>query len=269
MNLQSDIGKYQELHTVLTNMMSTTKVQTFIPLGSKAFVPGVLKHTNEIKVYIGCDLYVLKTAKGALDVVQRRMDKLQLSINEEKQTLETMRLNMKQTLSTIKTALPSDSHQPQTHIDPAGFLQIEEFEDTESNHQKNQQTPIPTQSPPSAPFTEQEKVELNQLLAKYEALEKDESNQRIPKPTTQKQPHQGQQHIQDGSSTSSVEMSASSNTTQHQSHTPLPSIPPSTQTKTLDVDPPTSSVRPKTVAQPPHNAAFSGLVIEHDDSDDD
>ena len=46
---------------------------TKVPFGNHAFMPGHLKHTNEILVLLGDNWFALRSAKQSVDIVQRRI----------------------------------------------------------------------------------------------------------------------------------------------------------------------------------------------------
>jgi unconventional prefoldin RPB5 interactor 1 len=44
-----------------------------VPFGPKAFFPGQLKHTNEILVLLGDNWFAERSAKQAVEIVDRRL----------------------------------------------------------------------------------------------------------------------------------------------------------------------------------------------------
>ena len=71
------LTKYKEDYEALLSRLSTLpdKVthQVFVPIGTKAFAPGKMKHTNEILVLLGDNWFVERSAKQACEIVQRRI----------------------------------------------------------------------------------------------------------------------------------------------------------------------------------------------------
>lgn len=47
--------------------------QVMVPFGSLAFMPGRLLHTNEILVLLGDNWFAERSAKQAVEIVQRRL----------------------------------------------------------------------------------------------------------------------------------------------------------------------------------------------------
>ncbi|KAI7876691.1 hypothetical protein K492DRAFT_210185 [Lichtheimia hyalospora FSU 10163] len=87
--LETEIDRlktFQQDHNALEKQLKTLPDKTtrsaMIPIGSLAFMPGKFIHTNEITVYLGSNYYVERSAKQALEILERRKqvvkDNLQL-----------------------------------------------------------------------------------------------------------------------------------------------------------------------------------------------
>ncbi|KJE96149.1 hypothetical protein CAOG_06514 [Capsaspora owczarzaki ATCC 30864] len=63
---------YRALRQTLTSLTDKTSHPAMIPLGSLAFMPGRLVHTNEIMVLLGDNWFVERSAKQAAEIVLRR-----------------------------------------------------------------------------------------------------------------------------------------------------------------------------------------------------
>ncbi|XP_070576222.1 unconventional prefoldin RPB5 interactor-like isoform X2 [Ptychodera flava] len=63
-----------------------------VPMGSLAFMPGKLIHTNEIMVLLGDDWFVIQSAKQACEIIERRRKNVNenlLRLHEQKKLLES------------------------------------------------------------------------------------------------------------------------------------------------------------------------------------
>ncbi|KAI8985309.1 hypothetical protein BDB01DRAFT_896422 [Pilobolus umbonatus] len=83
---------YEALEQQLTSLPDTTSKQAMIPIGKVAFMPGKLIHTNEILVLLGDKYYAERSAKQALDIIQRRkqfVDSQLKAVDDEIKSMKT------------------------------------------------------------------------------------------------------------------------------------------------------------------------------------
>jgi unconventional prefoldin RPB5 interactor 1 len=85
---------YKALKERLSTITDRTTHEVMVPIGgsSLAFMPGFIKHTNEILVLLGDNYFVERSAKQAIDIVNRRIAKCQQMIddlNREKSQIES------------------------------------------------------------------------------------------------------------------------------------------------------------------------------------
>ncbi|RCI06426.1 uri1, prefoldin-like chaperone, partial [Rhizopus stolonifer] len=65
---------YDALEVQLKSLPDTTTKTAMIPIGKLAFMPGKIIHTNEILVLLGDQYYAERSAKQAVDILQRRRE---------------------------------------------------------------------------------------------------------------------------------------------------------------------------------------------------
>jgi unconventional prefoldin RPB5 interactor 1 len=88
------LNDYKALKERLSTITDRTTHEVMVPIGgsSLAFMPGFIKHTNEILVLLGDNYFVERSAKQAIDIVNRRITKCQQMIddlNREKSQIES------------------------------------------------------------------------------------------------------------------------------------------------------------------------------------
>lgn len=89
-----DIEKYQKfkddylhLQKRLASLPDKTSHEVMVPIGSLAFMPGRLVHTNEITVLLGDNWFVERSAKQASAIASRRIR----DVDEKKKSMESVR----------------------------------------------------------------------------------------------------------------------------------------------------------------------------------
>ncbi|KAF9402353.1 uri1, prefoldin-like chaperone [Mortierella sp. AD011] len=73
---------YKALKTTLLDLPKETSHSVMVPIGSLAFMPGKLVHTNEILVMLGDNWFVDRSAVQAAEIVDRRMEFVQENITK-------------------------------------------------------------------------------------------------------------------------------------------------------------------------------------------
>ncbi|XP_015747151.1 PREDICTED: unconventional prefoldin RPB5 interactor-like isoform X3 [Acropora digitifera] len=63
---------YEKLEELLKTLPNRTTHEVMVPIGSVAFMPGKLVHTNEITVLLGDNWFAERSASQALKIVERR-----------------------------------------------------------------------------------------------------------------------------------------------------------------------------------------------------
>ena len=64
---------YEALKTRLETLPDKISHQVMVPLGRLAFIPGRVKHTNEILCLLGDNWFAERSAKQAAQIVERRI----------------------------------------------------------------------------------------------------------------------------------------------------------------------------------------------------
>ncbi|KAJ3068319.1 uri1, prefoldin-like chaperone [Podochytrium sp. JEL0797] len=82
--LESLLEAYSTLDAFLIDAPQTTTRPHNIPVGPKAFMRGVLVHTNELKVSLGANYFVDRSAPQAREIVQRRRAYVQECIDAQR-----------------------------------------------------------------------------------------------------------------------------------------------------------------------------------------
>lgn len=77
---------YEGLQTLVNTMKDKVRHPYKIPIaGSQlAFVPGHIIHTNELTVLLGDNYFVLRSAKQASQIIDRRLDNIKETIKKTK-----------------------------------------------------------------------------------------------------------------------------------------------------------------------------------------
>ena len=78
------LSKYKQDYEALKERLKTlpdrVSHEVMVPLGKYAFIPGHLKHTNEILVLLGENWFAQRSAKQSAEIVRRRIESNNLSI---------------------------------------------------------------------------------------------------------------------------------------------------------------------------------------------
>ena len=64
---------YEAVRERLETLPDEVSHEVMVPLGKLAYVPGRLKHTNEIMVLLGENWFVERSAKQSVEIVRRRI----------------------------------------------------------------------------------------------------------------------------------------------------------------------------------------------------
>jgi len=80
--------EYVQLDSVLSDIPKKVSQLIMVPLGSVAFVPGHLIHTNEITVLLGENYFAKRSATQAQEIAQRRIEFLKTNIQRNSNQLE-------------------------------------------------------------------------------------------------------------------------------------------------------------------------------------
>eukprot|EP00667_Euglena_gracilis_P015757 EG_transcript_16399 len=99
-------AEYEALATLLRDLVQRTRRDVMVPLGPCAFVPGYLRHTNEVLVLLGDNWFALRSVAQTLGVVERRRAHVRAVVRSLEEALEALR---------IKVQL---AHQMQAEQDP-------------------------------------------------------------------------------------------------------------------------------------------------------
>lgn len=73
-------NEYRVLKETLTTMPLKLKHSIMVPLGSKAFVPGHIVRTNEVKVGLGGQYFVDRSCAQAVHITDRRIEFLEKEV---------------------------------------------------------------------------------------------------------------------------------------------------------------------------------------------
>ncbi|XP_073234238.1 uncharacterized protein [Porites lutea] len=71
---------YEKLEELLKTLPQKTSHEVMVPIGSMAFMPGKLVHTNEITVLLGDNWFAERSASQAVEIVARRKKYLETNI---------------------------------------------------------------------------------------------------------------------------------------------------------------------------------------------
>ena len=72
--LSSAFADYEDVKSTLTSLPDKVRHEVMVPLGPLAFMPGSLRHTNEITALLGENYYAEVSAKQACGIVERRQE---------------------------------------------------------------------------------------------------------------------------------------------------------------------------------------------------
>lgn len=119
---------YEAVRERLETLPDEVSHEVMVPLGKLAYVPGRLKHTNEIMVLLGENWFVERSAKQSVEIVRRRIAKCEETMNRLNSEIE---LHHSWEKSTKK--LHSDL------VNATGIDFAEEEEDEEAWREKHRQ----------------------------------------------------------------------------------------------------------------------------------
>ncbi|XP_068721846.1 unconventional prefoldin RPB5 interactor-like [Montipora capricornis] len=86
---------YEKLEELLRTLPQKTAHEVMVPVGSVAFMPGKLVHTNEITVLLGDNWFAERSASQAVEIVARRKKYLENNIAGIKQDIESFDARLK------------------------------------------------------------------------------------------------------------------------------------------------------------------------------
>eukprot|EP00668_Euglena_longa_P012232 GGOE01014667.1.p1 GENE.GGOE01014667.1~~GGOE01014667.1.p1 ORF type:complete len:423 (-),score=102.88 GGOE01014667.1:215-1447(-) len=89
--------EYQALATLLQDLLQQTRRDLMVPLGPCAFVPGYLRHTNEVLVLLGDNWFALRSVVQALAIIQRRRKHIRDVIRILEEAQEALRIKVQLT----------------------------------------------------------------------------------------------------------------------------------------------------------------------------
>ena len=73
---ERSMQEYSDLAANLVSLSERSSKRVMIPICDVAFMPGKLKHTNEIHVHLGDNWFVQRTAVECGEIIDRRKDKI-------------------------------------------------------------------------------------------------------------------------------------------------------------------------------------------------
>ena len=80
-HLEKAKKEYTDLQGQLTDLMKKRKHGVMVPIGTKAFMPGLVTHTNQVTVAVGDDYFIKCTIPHGLEIVQRRLERMLIILN--------------------------------------------------------------------------------------------------------------------------------------------------------------------------------------------
>ena len=84
----TSIKEYDELAQNLVTLSEKSSKRVMIPICDVAFMPGKLKHTNEVHVHLGDNWFVQRTAVECGEIIERRKEKIQSKLDGLKSSLQ-------------------------------------------------------------------------------------------------------------------------------------------------------------------------------------
>lgn len=73
---------YLKLKTKLTTLPDVTTEDAMVPIGTVAFFPGHLIHTNELMVLLGDNWFVERSAKQSIEIIERRIKMVEKQVED-------------------------------------------------------------------------------------------------------------------------------------------------------------------------------------------
>ncbi|EOD05953.1 hypothetical protein EMIHUDRAFT_107099 [Emiliania huxleyi CCMP1516] len=72
--MRACLEEYEALGATLTALPERVERPAMVPLGKLALFPGTLRHTNEVTVLLGENLFALRSASQAVGIAERRAE---------------------------------------------------------------------------------------------------------------------------------------------------------------------------------------------------
>ncbi|KAJ1980844.1 hypothetical protein H4R35_000953 [Dimargaris xerosporica] len=148
------LSEYRAVDQALATLPLETSYDAFIPLGSLAFMPGRLVHTNEVLILLGDNWFVERSASQARAMAQRRIQYVQDNLDKVQAHIQalTQRLHLTTGLNQM--------HTEQFNEDGDPIVDIVERVDDHPNSDLVRQRPLPcSTNAPSEPFVRPNIVE--------------------------------------------------------------------------------------------------------------
>eukprot|EP00899_Mesostigma_viride_P009399 jgi/Mesvir1/18460/Mv14315-RA.1 len=82
---------YSDLRALLDDLPTKVSHPIMVPFGRHAFFPGRLVHSNELMVYLGDKYYVQRSCKQTVEIIKRREEYLEKSIDATKKRIQGLR----------------------------------------------------------------------------------------------------------------------------------------------------------------------------------
>ncbi|CAG8463866.1 9229_t:CDS:2 [Paraglomus brasilianum] len=73
---------YENLQKTLKTLDEETEYKAMVPIGKMAFMPGKIVHTNEILVLLGDNWFAERSAKQAIEIIERRLELVKKTIDD-------------------------------------------------------------------------------------------------------------------------------------------------------------------------------------------
>eukprot|EP00743_Colponemidia_sp_Colp-15_P004608 GILK01004967.1.p1 GENE.GILK01004967.1~~GILK01004967.1.p1 ORF type:complete len:356 (-),score=72.63 GILK01004967.1:96-1061(-) len=151
---------YEVVEKTLRELPAKVSHAIMVPIGSLAFMPGKLMHTNEITVLLGDNWFAERSATQAADIAVRRIAHVKEQIKSTKTDLTRLTADMK-----LAEDMRGTGDDDTVNI-------VEEYH---SDEEKQSKHPKPTQQHPSQRPTAQESsaaIDASPYLARLKELEK-------------------------------------------------------------------------------------------------
>eukprot|EP00955_Chlamydomonas_euryale_P091750 364644-Chlamydomonas_euryale.AAC.7 len=78
--LASTLETVEQVAATVAELPTKTRRTVLVPFGRHAFFPGELRHTNELRVHLGCGIYAEMSAADAAAVLGRRSAELAVQV---------------------------------------------------------------------------------------------------------------------------------------------------------------------------------------------
>ncbi|KAG0024145.1 uri1, prefoldin-like chaperone [Entomortierella chlamydospora] len=157
---------YKALKTTLLDLPKETSHSVMVPIGSLAFMPGKLVHTNEILVMLGDNWFVDRSATQAAEIVDRRMEFVQENITKLQAQEEQIRTKSGMAPGLLGGQEYNEEGLPIVEITEPYFS-----DDEEGNDGKKSAQPAPL---PFSQKTPKEQAEDRAILERIAELERED-----------------------------------------------------------------------------------------------